>query len=643
MPTIDTSRLRWLWPVLLLAAVALAYWPGRTGGYAFDDFPNIVDNIALHVSTLDWPSWLAASLSSSASELQRPLAMLTFAINHYFTGLDPAPLKLTNLAIHLLNTLLVFALIRHVLALSDAGDATRREWATRFITATWAMHPINLMAVLFIVQRMESLSHLFVFAGLCLYLLGRQRQLEGRSGWTCILVGLLGGTMLGALSKESAVLLPLYAFLMELCLPGLRFSEGRDRRLQVLFALVLFLPAILGVAWLLPKALAPDGGYAIRHYSMGERLLTEGRVVMDYLRWSVFPSLGELGLYHDDYRVSRGLLSPPSTLFALVGLSLLAGLAWWLRARRPLVALGVSWFLGAQLLTATFLPLELVYEHRNYFASLGICLALADLLLLAPRTPGARRVGAMVAILALLGFVATTHLRAREWSDPYRFASSEASKHPTSPRATYALGQALVIMSGYHSNSPLLVPAREALEHARMAPRSGILPNSGLLLLAANTDSPDRDEWWFDMQRKLRDNPIGPQEINALASLARCAGDDTCALPQEQMIATFESALSHGPNSAVLAIYGDYTLRVLHKPESALGMWRETVVMEPRIAQYRVNLIWLLIAMGYREEAREQVRGLRAMGRLGQYEAVADEMDARLQVPIRATSTSQPR
>jgi hypothetical protein len=109
------------------------------------------------------------------------------------------------------------------------------------------------------------------------------------------------------------------------------------------------------------------------------------------------------------------------------------------------------------------------------------------------------------------------------------------------------------------------------------------------------------------------------------------------------MIATFESALSHGPNSAVLAIYGDYALRVLHKPESALGMWRETVAMEPRIAQYRVNLIRLLIAMGYREEARGQVRDLRAMGRLGQYEAVADEMDARLQVPVRATPTSQPR
>ena len=46
-----------------------------------------------------------------------------------------------------------------------------------------------------------------------------------------------------------------------------------------------------------------------------------------------------------------------------------------LRRQRPLVALGIAWFFAAQLLTATVVPLELVFEHRNYFASLGICLA----------------------------------------------------------------------------------------------------------------------------------------------------------------------------------------------------------------------------------------------------------------------------
>src|SRR5690606_21589294 len=104
------------------------------------------------------------------------------------------------------------------------------------------------------------------------------------------------------------------------------------------------------------------------------------------LRWTLFPSLRELSLYHDDYVISRGLLDPPSTALSGLLLAGVAGLAVWLRKRRPLAAIGLGWFFAAHLLTATVFPLELVHEHRNYFASMGLCLVLADLLLLAPRS-----------------------------------------------------------------------------------------------------------------------------------------------------------------------------------------------------------------------------------------------------------------
>jgi hypothetical protein len=610
----------------LLLLVALVYWPGLGGGYVFDDFPNLVDNTALHVTTLDLPSWLAATLSSPASDLQRPLAMLSFALNHYFTGLDPMPMKATNLAIHLLNAWLVLVLVRRLLSLcGDVGaEPARRAWTARFVAAAWALHPLNLMGVLFIVQRMESLSHVFVFAGLSLYLLGRQRQLAGRPGWLPILAGLCGGTVLGALAKESAVLLPLYALLLETCLPALR-GRGHARALHWLFVLGLGLPAVLGVAWLLPKALAP-AAYAIRDFDMGERLLTEARVVLDYLRWSLLPSLGELSLYHDDYRVSRGLLDPPSTAFALAALAALAASAGWLRARRPLLALGLLWFLAAHALTATFLPLELVYEHRNYFASLGICLALGDVLLLAPRAQGARRIGVLVAALGLLAFAATTHLRAREWSDPYRFASSEAAKHPDSPRATYALAQVLVRMSDYDRNSPWLPAAREALERARATPRSGILPQGGLLLVAANTGSPQRDVWWSEMEAKLAKGPVGPQEIAALASLVRCARSGACRFDDARLLASIEAAERHGPQPDLLTLHGDYLLNVRHDAAAAEVLWRQAVALRPGQPQYRINLIRLLVARGLRDEAERELAALQALGHFGQTRAAAEAL-----------------
>ena len=312
----NDDRLRRHWPTLaLVLLLVLVYWPGRGGGFVFDDYPNIVDNTALHVTGWDRHAWLAAVFSSDSGLGHRPLAMASFALNHAFTGLDPVPMKLANIAIHALNACLVLGLLRVLLALAaPAVEPRRREWSARFAAAAWALAPINLMGVLFVVQRMESLCHAFVFAGLWLYLRGRQRQLAGETGggWR-IVAGVVGGTALGLLCKESAVLLPLYAACIELCVLGARNAAGRrDRRLLALFPLVLVLPGILGLAWLLPGVLSPQA-WATREFSLGERLLTEARVVLDYLRWTLLPSLRQFGLYHDDISLSRGLLRPAST------------------------------------------------------------------------------------------------------------------------------------------------------------------------------------------------------------------------------------------------------------------------------------------------------------------------------------------
>ena len=635
-------RLRRLWPIPVLALlVCVAYWPGRGGGYVFDDFPNIVNNTALHVTSLDWRAWVAALFSSEAGTLNRPIAMLSFALNHYFTGLAPQPMKWTNVAIHALNACLVLGLVRALLALAmPSVNRQRREWAARFTAAAWALHPINLMAVLFVVQRMESLSHAFVFAGLWLYLLGRQRQLAGKGGWTLILAGLVGGTALGALSKESALLLPLYAALLEACVPTLR-TRAAKRGLKAVFVIVLALPAIIGSAWLLHRYL-PAQAFARRDFTLGERLLTEGRVVLDYLRWTLFPSLRELSLYHDDFSISHTLMDPPATMLALAGLALVAVAAWAVRRRHPLVTLGIAWFFAAQLLTATIVPLELVFEHRNYFASLGICLVLADLLLLLPSREAARRIGILLAALWLAALALTICLRASEWSDPLRFAATEAAKHPQSPRATFAYGHALTIVSGYRPDSPYVPKAEAALEHARTVPRSGILPLSALLLLAENTGRPVKAEWWTDMQARLRKYPVGVQDAGAIASLRDCMRDGPCTFPKQRMQDIFDAALSHGPNAEIINIQAGYTLNVLHQPDVALDLWRRAIELKPKTAQYRINHIKLLIALGRRDDASMEIAALRRLGSFGQHAGAADRLEQTLGSSGRAPAMQDP-
>jgi hypothetical protein len=618
----------------IIALVGLVYWPGLHGGFVFDDYANIVDNPGFQSSFAHWRDWMAVALSSPASSLQRPLSMLTFIANVRFAGLDPVAMKLTNIAIHALNVVLVFLLARTLLDSAppshgrDTGTE-RRTWAPLFVAAAWALHPINLMAVLYVVQRMESLCHTFVFLGLWLYLLGRRGQLAGERGWLRIGAGLIGCTTLGLLCKESAVLLPLYALGIELCVFRFRDNTARvDRRIAGLYLLVLVIPALAAVALLLPQALRPEA-YAARDFTLAERLLTEPRVVLGYLRWIVAPDLRTLGLYHDDIVVSRGLLDPPATLAAMVALLLLAAGAWRWRKRHPLVALGVFWFLAAQVLTATFIPLELVFEHRNYFASLGICLALADLFLFVP-PPAWRRIGALLACCFVLYCAGITWLRAREWSDPLRFAATEAAKHPLSPRATYEYARALIIVSNYDRRSPAfdLVPA--AIAHAQRAPGSGPLADQAALMFAARTDTLPPPGTWDGLQRKLRQQHGSPEAQLSLMALVDCTVAGHCNLPREDMLGAFGAALEGDSNPAILDIYAKYALRVLDDSALASRAWRQAVVEAPGVARYRVNLAALLIDLGRFDEARAQVEALRSLGRMHQYDGLADQLQLRL-------------
>src|SRR6185437_3129902 len=117
------ERIRPWWPWLLLAlaaaTTAAVYAPGMAGGWVFDDFPNIVDNPAIHImrgqSTL--AAWVNSALSSPSSFLRRPLASLTFSLNWMLGRGSPLPFKVTNIAIHLINGVLVFCMLRALMRL----------------------------------------------------------------------------------------------------------------------------------------------------------------------------------------------------------------------------------------------------------------------------------------------------------------------------------------------------------------------------------------------------------------------------------------------------------------------------------------------------------------------------------------------
>jgi hypothetical protein len=278
------------------------------------------------------------------------------------------------------------------------------------------------------------------------------------------------------------------------------------------------------------------------------------------MRWTVLPSPKALSFYHDDIIVSKGLLDPVSTLacVSLIVALLLAAFACLRRA--PLVALGLLWFFSAHVLTGTIIPLELVFEHRNYFASIGLLLALFAVVWRLSQYVNLR-LPAYIVLCALVAWpAAVTAMRAQEWSNPLRLASSEALRHPKSPRAQYELGRALVIVSDYGHKSPsLLEKAKQTFLVAMRLPNSDIQAEQGLIMIAGHTDRTPDDAWWQSMIDKLRKHSPSAEARGAIYGLLMCQIKGPCPRQPRQMFAVYMSALSHpGADPQLLTGYSQF-------------------------------------------------------------------------------------
>ncbi len=499
----------------LLAVVTAVYWAGLTGPFVFDDFPALVDNAKVHATALDWVSLKRAVFGFDPGGTGRQLAMLTFAVNHALGGLNPWGWKLGGLLVHLVNAYLVYLLCQRLLTMAGVTRWSRAgAWAVALL---WAVHPLQVSSVLYVVQRMETLALTFILLALLFYIKGRVAQREGRPGWgwiaACVPMLLLS---LGC--KETAALFPAYTLALELTLLGFAATDVRVRRFWqwgyaagVLVAVVAFCVVVL-------PHYAPVSAYTSRNFNAWERVLTQLRVLPMYLGQMLFPVLSKMTFYYDQFAPSRSLVSPWTTWAGGLLLLSLLGLAVWQRHARPLFALGIFWFFASHLITSNVVPLELVFEHRNYFALLGILLSLADLVRRIPVRDGpAIKIAGIGAIVLAVGFLGA--VRAATWGDRLLLATDLASINPQSARAAHELGVLYYEMSDGHPNSPFFSFARAEFERETKAPAASILAEQSLILMAAAHDEPVDPALWRRLQQRLQEQPITPQTTSALFGL----------------------------------------------------------------------------------------------------------------------------
>lgn len=514
-PNIITSQ-RFIFLCLICGVLAgLLFVPGVTGSFILDDGSNIVDNPGVHLQEVSFSAIRDVIISPQPGGLSRILPTLTFALDYWRGGGEPEAFKFTNILIHVV-TVYGMVLFLRLLVLAAGARSSVAESVALLVALAWAVHPLQVSSVLYVVQRMQTLATLFLVLAMWAYLRGRLAQLGGGAGRKSFLVSSMFW-LLALGCKEDAVLLPAYLLLIELAVLQFRSaSPAFSRKLRGGY-LVAAAVGLVAYALVVVPHYWEWGSYPGRDFSSYERLLTQARILMMYLGQIVFPLPANMPFYYDWIVPSTGLLQPVATLSSMISIVVMLLTAWWLRLRRPLFAFGVLFFFASHFITSNILNLELAFEHRNHLGLLGVVLAMADILMaLMQRLRMPRAIGVGVCGLLLMLMSTATLIRAHDWGNRLRLASLSSELAPGSARAWNSLCLTYYAMGGgVLVDNPRLGDAIDACgKGAQEAPYSLASFTNFIVFKSARGDIQAQD--WSGYLDRLRSVNMGPENRQSL-------------------------------------------------------------------------------------------------------------------------------
>ena len=422
-----------------------AYIPGLSGPLFLDDLQQLQGMIDHSADAPD--ELINRHIVSNSGPFGRSVAMASFLGSAITHGPDTWWWKYENVMFHLITGLLIFWLTALILiALAPSGQ--KKPWLVAAgVASFWLLHPLHVSTVLYTVQRMTELSSLFVVAGLISYMKGRQRQIRHDSnGW--LLIGLGFGVFfpLALLSKESALLFPVFCSLIEFLFFQFGGTSATQKRIKVFHGALMtgYLLVVMFVIMNFFDFVLKS--YEIRDFTLAERIYTELRIVVLYLSQILMPVQSKMGFFHDDITLSTSLFNPITTILSALLLVGLLGSAVALRKRLPLYAFGILFFFVGHALESTIFALELAFEHRNYLPSLGILIAAAALFQSLLKK---KRTLILVAIIGLTGCSLLTWQRATTWGSPATMYQFMYYAHPQSKRLTLIFADFYTQMKRY--------------------------------------------------------------------------------------------------------------------------------------------------------------------------------------------------
>lgn len=612
---------------------ALVYLPGLPGAFVFDDISNIVNNPAIVQAIANVHDFIKVMLSAPVGGLLRPISTLTFMLDAHLFGVAPEPFKITNIAIHLAVGILLWFLARELLrayraSTGEAWDDRLIAWLSLAASALWLVHPLNLTSVLYVVQRDSSLGALFTVAAVLSYMVGRRRS--GSSGRLLIWLGTLAFMVIGMLCKENAALTSVYILVIEFTLLNFSDTRGsRSRETLGFFVVFLILPLLAAISFTAWKPGFFFSGYDGRGFTLYQRLISEPRVLLDYLSWMVVPDLRQLGLFHDDIKPSLGLLDPVSTLPCILAVLGLVVAGFILRRRAPLLSFGILWFFAGQLMESTVLPLELAFEHRNYLPIFGLILGGVGTLQIWANRQGQTGSAKVLLGLCILLFSLTTAMRAADWKNELTFARSESRHHPHSARALAELEWAYLNYVVSTKDERVIPLALDAAQASKAADPNSINQDVGVAYMYASLGK--LPEAKLQLQAVAREVTLAAPSSTlqlALQTLLKMLNENSAPMFDDIGL-VFRSAVQNprlmsNPCYAadIWNTYGLFQRRTGDIP-GALGSLHKGVGLCPSKVLVRLNFISLLLTYGDLHDAAPQLDALKDVHDLRYQELIA--------------------
>ena len=409
----------------LALLVVVSYLPALQGGFVWDDVI-FAEEPVIHSPGALRSIWFSPTDIKNEGHYW-PLVYSSFWLEHRLWGLQPAGYHAVNLFLHLLNCLLLWRLLRR-LAVPGA----------LLIAAVFAVHPLHVESVAWIIERKDLLSALFYLGAVLAWLRFAEVPRVGHY----LLVALLLAA--GLLSKSVVVTLPLALLLVQW------WRGGRVTRPDLLRVAPLL---VLGGA----VAAADLAFYRGREvlelsYTLAERMLIAGRALWFYAGKLVWPV--ELAVIYPRWEIDAGSLAGWGYVVAAAGLALAL---WLLReriGRGPLAgALYFALTLGPVLgfVDYGYMQFSFVADRFQYLAGIGVLAVLLGAaahgvgrLRARERSVAALRYGSwglVAVVVVLLG--ALTWRQAGIYRDEITFFSHVVALNPEARDAHLNLGSAL--------------------------------------------------------------------------------------------------------------------------------------------------------------------------------------------------------